>query len=75
MSAGTAPVPACRGGSGSGSVRGRGRREREEGGRVPARCEAAACAADDELLAPLTEDERARLTDLVRRIAGTEAEV
>ncbi|PPS84318.1 MarR family winged helix-turn-helix transcriptional regulator [Streptomyces sp. MH60] len=47
----------------------------EEGGRVLARCEEAARVANDELLAPLTEDERARLTDLVRRIAGTELEV
>jgi hypothetical protein len=31
-------------------------------------------AANDELPAPLTEDERARLMDLVRRVAGTEAE-
>lgn len=42
--------------------------------RVPARCEEAARAANDELLGPLTEDERARLTGLVRRIAGAEAE-
>ncbi|MET7322557.1 MarR family winged helix-turn-helix transcriptional regulator [Streptomyces sp. NPDC005549] len=47
----------------------------EEGGRVLARCEEAARAANDELLAPLTEDERTRLTDLVRRIAGTEPDV
>ncbi|MCV2461105.1 MarR family winged helix-turn-helix transcriptional regulator [Streptomyces sp. ICN988] len=46
----------------------------EEGGRVLARCEEAARAANDELLAPLTEDERARLMDLVRRVAGTEAD-
>ncbi|MEQ6021689.1 MarR family winged helix-turn-helix transcriptional regulator [Streptomyces salinarius] len=46
----------------------------EDGGRVLARCEEAARAANDELLAPLTEDERARLMDLVRRVAGTEAD-
>ncbi|WKX17575.1 MULTISPECIES: MarR family winged helix-turn-helix transcriptional regulator [unclassified Streptomyces] len=46
----------------------------EEGGRVLARCEEAARAANDELLAALTEDERARLMDLVRRVAGTEAD-
>ncbi|MCM1942202.1 MarR family winged helix-turn-helix transcriptional regulator [Streptomyces sp. G3] len=46
----------------------------EEGGRVLARCEEAARAANDELLAPLTEDERARLMDMVRRVAGTEAD-
>ena len=46
----------------------------EEGGRVLARCEEAARAANAELLAPLTEDERARLMDLVRRVAGTEAD-
>ncbi|MFE1201429.1 MarR family winged helix-turn-helix transcriptional regulator [Streptomyces sp. NPDC058762] len=46
----------------------------EDGGRVLARCEEVARAANDELLAPLTEDERARLMDLVRRVAGTEAD-
>ncbi|MET7809530.1 MarR family winged helix-turn-helix transcriptional regulator [Streptomyces sp. NPDC005395] len=46
----------------------------EEGGRVLARCEEAARAANDELLTPLTEDERARLMDMVRRVAGTEAD-
>ncbi|WP_164417701.1 MarR family winged helix-turn-helix transcriptional regulator [Streptomyces salinarius] len=46
----------------------------EEGGRVLVRCEEAARAANAELLAPLTEDERARLMDLVRRVAGTEAD-
>ncbi|AIV33069.1 MarR family winged helix-turn-helix transcriptional regulator [Streptomyces sp. R1] len=46
----------------------------EEGGRVLGRCEEAARAANAELLAPLTEDERARLMDLVRRVAGTEAD-
>ncbi|MFA3872769.1 MarR family winged helix-turn-helix transcriptional regulator [Streptomyces sp. MMCC 100] len=46
----------------------------EEGGRVLARCEEAARAANAELLAPLTEDERVRLMDLVRRIAGTESD-
>jgi DNA-binding MarR family transcriptional regulator len=42
----------------------------EEGGRVLARCEKAARAANDELLAPLTAQERTRLLDMVRRVAG-----
>ncbi|MEU6105729.1 MarR family winged helix-turn-helix transcriptional regulator [Streptomyces flaveolus] len=46
----------------------------EEGGRVLARCEKAARAANDELLAPLTEQERTRLLDMVRRVAGTDAD-
>ncbi|MFJ8542600.1 MarR family winged helix-turn-helix transcriptional regulator [Streptomyces sp. NPDC093586] len=46
----------------------------EEGGRVLARCEKAARTANDELLAPLTAQERARLLDMVRRIAGTGAD-
>jgi DNA-binding MarR family transcriptional regulator len=46
----------------------------EEGGRVLARCEKSARAANDELLAPLTEEERTRLVDMVRRVAGTEAD-
>ncbi|MEU9589235.1 MarR family winged helix-turn-helix transcriptional regulator [Streptomyces sp. NPDC048219] len=46
----------------------------EEGGRVLARCEKAARAANDELLAPLTAEERTRLLDMVRRIAGNDAD-
>ncbi|MEU3659902.1 MarR family winged helix-turn-helix transcriptional regulator [Streptomyces sp. NPDC032940] len=45
----------------------------EEGGRVLARCEKAARAANDELLAPLTAEERTLLLDMVRRVAGTDA--
>ncbi|GGQ81890.1 MarR family winged helix-turn-helix transcriptional regulator [Streptomyces flaveolus] len=46
----------------------------EEGGRVLARCEKAARAANDELLAPLTAQERTRLLDMVRRVAGIDAD-
>ncbi|MFD8275569.1 MarR family winged helix-turn-helix transcriptional regulator [Streptomyces flaveolus] len=46
----------------------------EEGGRVLARCEKAARAANDELLAPLTAQERSRFLDMVRRVAGMDAD-
>ncbi|WP_225636910.1 MarR family winged helix-turn-helix transcriptional regulator [Streptomyces solaniscabiei] len=46
----------------------------EEGGRVLTRCEKAARAANDELLAPLTAQERTRLLDLVRRVAGLDTD-
>ncbi|MEU0852811.1 hypothetical protein ABZ387_33395 [Streptomyces flaveolus] len=46
----------------------------EEGGRVLARCEKAARAANDELFAPLTAQERTRLLDMVRRVAGLDTD-
>ncbi|MFD5448491.1 MarR family winged helix-turn-helix transcriptional regulator [Streptomyces sp. NPDC003470] len=45
----------------------------EEGGRVLTRCEKAAREANDELLAPLTPEERTQFTDLVRRVAALDA--
>ncbi|MFF4036240.1 MarR family winged helix-turn-helix transcriptional regulator [Streptomyces sviceus] len=44
----------------------------EEGTRLLTRCEKAARHANDELLAPLSPDERARFMDLLIRISGTE---
>ncbi|GAA2914987.1 MULTISPECIES: MarR family winged helix-turn-helix transcriptional regulator [Streptomyces] len=41
------------------------------GGRLLKRCEKAARAANDELLAPLSAAERERFTDMLRRISGT----
>jgi DNA-binding MarR family transcriptional regulator len=44
----------------------------EEGARLLARCEKAARAANDELLAPLSVAERERFMGLLIRISGTE---
>ncbi|MFD5162922.1 MarR family winged helix-turn-helix transcriptional regulator [Streptomyces hawaiiensis] len=41
-----------------------------EGARLLKRCEVAARAANDELLAPLSAAERERFTDMLRRISG-----
>ncbi|MEU0196120.1 MarR family winged helix-turn-helix transcriptional regulator [Streptomyces afghaniensis] len=41
------------------------------GARLLARCEKAARAANDELLAPLSEAEREQFTGMLRRISGT----
>ncbi|WP_328409046.1 MarR family transcriptional regulator [Streptomyces violaceus] len=41
------------------------------GARLLKRCEKAARAANDELLAPLSAAERERFTDMLRRISGT----
>ncbi|EFL36028.1 MarR-family transcriptional regulator [Streptomyces viridochromogenes DSM 40736] len=43
----------------------------EEGARLLKRCEKAARAANDELLAPLSAAEREQLTGMLRRISGT----
>ncbi|WP_435282558.1 MarR family winged helix-turn-helix transcriptional regulator [Streptomyces koelreuteriae] len=42
------------------------------GARLLKRCEKAARAANDELLAPLSAAERERFTDMLRRISGTD---
>jgi len=44
----------------------------DEGARLLERCEKAARRANDELLAPLSTDERARFMSLLIRISGTE---
>ncbi|POX46157.1 MarR family transcriptional regulator [Streptomyces sp. Ru71] len=44
----------------------------DEGERVLLRCEQAAREANDELLAPLSQEERERFTALLIRISGTE---
>ncbi|MGC0336554.1 MarR family winged helix-turn-helix transcriptional regulator [Streptomyces sp. SLBN-8D4] len=44
----------------------------DEGTRLLTRCEKAARHANDELLAPLSPDERAMFMDLLIRISGTE---
>ena len=44
----------------------------DEGARLLERCEKAARRANDELLAPLSSDERARFMSLLIRISGTE---
>jgi MarR family transcriptional regulator, lower aerobic nicotinate degradation pathway regulator len=44
----------------------------EEGGRLLKRCEKAARAANDALLAPLSAAERDRFMDLLVRVAGTD---
>ncbi|WP_020119210.1 MarR family winged helix-turn-helix transcriptional regulator [Streptomyces canus] len=44
----------------------------EDGARLLTRCEKAARHANDELLAPLSPDERAMFMDLLIRISGTE---
>jgi DNA-binding MarR family transcriptional regulator len=41
-----------------------------EGARLLKRCERAARAANDELLAPLTDGERERFVEMLRRISG-----
>ncbi|GAA4319318.1 MarR family transcriptional regulator [Streptomyces venetus] len=43
----------------------------EEGARLLKRCEKAARAANDELLAPLSAAEREQFTGMLRRISGT----
>ncbi|WP_077800522.1 MarR family winged helix-turn-helix transcriptional regulator [Streptomyces sp. JHA26] len=46
----------------------------EEGDRVLTRCEKAARAANEALLAPLSAQERARFMDMVGRVAGTDGD-